>query len=134
MRNRAKCKLCEDIIESKHRHDYVTCKCGQISVDGGNAYHRCRAGEWSNFLRVDDEGNIIVPEIKEKETDVKQLDIEPKQVHAILPPSKQEMLHMLAEMIKSYENLPLNAMLTPVTQSDLLSLLLLFEALFKSES
>ena len=38
--NKAKCRLCGDIIESKHRHDYVECKCGEISVDGGKDYLR----------------------------------------------------------------------------------------------
>ena len=37
-RNAAKCLLCEDIIESKHVHDFVTCKCGNVSVDGGLDY------------------------------------------------------------------------------------------------
>ena len=36
--NKAKCKFCGDIIESKHVHDYVVCKCGKISVDGGKYY------------------------------------------------------------------------------------------------
>ncbi len=36
--NKAKCKKCGDIIESKHVHDYVKCKCGAISVDGGHYY------------------------------------------------------------------------------------------------
>ena len=35
VKNMIKCNLCGDIIESKHRHDYVTCKCGSCSVDGG---------------------------------------------------------------------------------------------------
>ena len=38
--NKAKCLKCGDIIESKHRHDFVTCKCGNISVDGGRDYHK----------------------------------------------------------------------------------------------
>ena len=37
-RNVAKCKKCGDIIESKHRHDFVWCKCGSIFVDGGRDY------------------------------------------------------------------------------------------------
>ena len=37
-RNRARCKACGSVIESKHRHDYVTCSCGQIAVDGGLDY------------------------------------------------------------------------------------------------
>lgn len=38
--NAVKCKGCGDIIESKHRHDYVTCSCGMVSVDGGHEYLR----------------------------------------------------------------------------------------------
>jgi hypothetical protein len=39
--NKAMCNLCSDIIESKHRHDFVTCKCGNSSTDGGLDYfHR----------------------------------------------------------------------------------------------
>ena len=38
IKNIAKCLLCGDIIESKHRHDFVTCKCGNLSVDGGQDY------------------------------------------------------------------------------------------------
>lgn len=34
------CLSCEDIIESKHRHDFVTCKCGAVSADGGRDYLR----------------------------------------------------------------------------------------------
>ena len=38
--NQAKCKKCQDVIRSKNRHDFVTCKCGAISVDGGSWYAR----------------------------------------------------------------------------------------------
>ena len=40
IKNIAKCLLCGDIIESKHTHDYVTCKCGNLSVDGGKDYFK----------------------------------------------------------------------------------------------
>ena len=36
MRNRAKCKLCSSVIESYHRYDEVSCKCGEINISGGN--------------------------------------------------------------------------------------------------
>ena len=36
--NKAKCLKCNEIIESKHRHDYVTCSCGNLAVDGGKDY------------------------------------------------------------------------------------------------
>ena len=40
IKNIAKCLLCGDIVESKHRHDFVTCKCGNLSVDGGKDYFK----------------------------------------------------------------------------------------------
>ena len=39
-KNSIKCNLCQDIIVSKHTHDFVSCKCGCCSVDGGNSYLR----------------------------------------------------------------------------------------------
>jgi hypothetical protein len=40
IRSRIQCKTCKTIIESKHRHDLVTCKCGDIFLDGGLDYQR----------------------------------------------------------------------------------------------
>ena len=40
VRNAKYCKKCEDTIESKHIHDFRTCKRGAISVDGGLHYER----------------------------------------------------------------------------------------------
>lgn len=36
--NKAKCLKCDDVIISMHRHDYNTCSCGNLSVDGGLDY------------------------------------------------------------------------------------------------
>ncbi len=38
--NSAQCLKCGEKIISKHRHDYVTCSCGNVSVDGGLDYCR----------------------------------------------------------------------------------------------
>lgn len=38
--NKCRCKACNDIIESKNRHDFVSCKCGSIFTDGGLDYIR----------------------------------------------------------------------------------------------
>lgn len=38
--NRAKCLKCGDIISSKYTHDFKTCSCGNLSVDGGLDYIR----------------------------------------------------------------------------------------------
>lgn len=38
--NKIRCKHCNDVIESKHQHDFVRCSCGAVFVDGGSAYLR----------------------------------------------------------------------------------------------
>jgi len=37
---RVRCKLCGNIIQSFHRHDWKTCKCKSVFVDGGSDYLR----------------------------------------------------------------------------------------------
>lgn len=129
MRNRAKCKLCESIIESQDRNDYVTCSCGEISVDGGNEYHRCRASDWANFLRVDDDDNIIIPIIKEKETPP-ILNEEPVTPHWM---TKDEALEKLREMAKRISDLPPEAIYAPINHADFCSLLLLLWEILKAK-
>lgn len=46
--NRARCLKCNDIIESKHRRDFVMCSCESIFVDGGLDYLR-RGGSIENI-------------------------------------------------------------------------------------
>lgn len=36
--NGATCNLCGEYIRSRNRHDYVTCRCGNLAVDGGSWY------------------------------------------------------------------------------------------------
>jgi hypothetical protein len=48
--NVAECRLCGDVIESKHRHDFVTCKCGEIFTDGGREYIRRGATDLNNII------------------------------------------------------------------------------------
>lgn len=57
LHNRAQCMLCGDIIESTHRHDYVSCKCGEIAVDGGRSYLRRSAKNFLNFLDLSEMEN-----------------------------------------------------------------------------
>lgn len=38
--NKCQCRKCGDIIESKHAHNFVWCKCGAIFTDGGHRYLR----------------------------------------------------------------------------------------------
>ena len=37
-RNQWLCLKCNYVVASIHRHDYNTCKCGNLSVDGGTDY------------------------------------------------------------------------------------------------
>lgn len=32
------CKLCNETIVSRHRHDWVACKGGHVFIDGGSSY------------------------------------------------------------------------------------------------
>lgn len=61
IRNRAQCLICGQIIESMYTHDFVTCKCGALSVDGGHSYIR-RA-----FIRPEDFEELSELEKEDKE-------------------------------------------------------------------
>jgi len=124
MKNRAKCKLCYSIIESFHLHDHVSCKCGEISITGGTQEYTAMAKQWSNFLRVDDQGNEIIVTVKDEE----KPDEQPLYKEKL---SREDKLKMLDEMIKSYENLPTHALNNPITGYDLVSALLLVKSLLE---
>lgn len=36
--NKIKCNHCGDILISEFRHDFKTCSCGTVSIDGGKDY------------------------------------------------------------------------------------------------
>lgn len=119
MRNRAKCKLCQSIIESFHTGDHVSCKCDEISVSEGEAL-RCSAKNWSNFMRIDDEENEIIVTVNEVSSDLSK-------------PKKKDLLNMLEEMIKNIEKLPPNGMLSPINHYDFASALLLLLSIFRED-
>ena len=125
MRNRAKCKLCDSILESFKKDDEVICKCGEISISGGTEIYLCSAKNWENFLRIDEEENEIVIKVENKNSDGSNKPI-----------TKKELLKLLREMIESRESMPQEAMITAINQYDILSILYLFESLFscKDES
>ena len=57
IRNSAKCLLCGEEIESTYRHDYKSCKCGNIAVDGGKDYIRrgFTSNEWVDTSKYTDD-------------------------------------------------------------------------------
>lgn len=124
MRNRAKCKLCNSVIESFHSEDYVSCKCGEIGVYSGSGL-RCTANDWANFMRVDDEGNEIIVTIKDKEELPKQIESRP---------NRKELMDMLEAFVKCIRELPENAMTAPITHYDLSSALTLLLAILRAEA
>lgn len=63
VKNAIRCKLCGDVIESKHVHDFVTCSCGACSVDGGHDYLR-RCGNRENWEEMFETKIIEVSDIK----------------------------------------------------------------------
>jgi len=50
--NKAQCRLCNDILESVHRHDFKRCSCGEISVDGGKSYIKRSAKNMGNIIEM----------------------------------------------------------------------------------
>lgn len=38
------CEACNTFIRSRNKHDYVTCRCGKNSVDGGSHYQKISSG------------------------------------------------------------------------------------------
>lgn len=128
MKNRAKCKLCNEIIESLALHDYVTCKCGEIAVSGGSYHLYAYAKNFDNFLRVDDDENLVAVEYHEKKEDEKEEKQE--NAHTL---SRQELIEELRSLRDIYKDLHSNEMFKPVTHSDLSSLIGLLYSILSSE-
>lgn len=73
VRNRIRCKVCGDVIESKSRHDFQVCRCwggadggahGGVAVDGGLDYSRWVGRledieDLSEYEEVDDGGQDV---------------------------------------------------------------------------
>jgi hypothetical protein len=123
MKNIAKCKICQSVIESFHRDDYVSCSCREISIWGGPDNYNVSYQNINNFLRIDDKGNEIVVKEENPKEDVKKLDT-PK-------PSKEDLIKMLDEMANNIEKLPSHAKFNPVNQYDLQALISLLSLILK---
>lgn len=58
IKNAVKCLKCNDIIESKHVHDFRYCSCRNIAVDGGTEYTRrignITGGTWEELSEYAD--------------------------------------------------------------------------------
>lgn len=64
IRNAVKCTHCGDVIESTHRHDYVSCSCRKTFTDGGDSYIR-RGGNFEDMcIYSDADFNLIREHLK----------------------------------------------------------------------
>ncbi len=131
MRNRAKCKLCNDIIESHHQHDYVSCSCKEIAVDGGSEAFRCLAGNWSNFLRIADDGSEIEIKVQEENQDPKEDNILQQKAENEI--SKTDLMKHFRDHLKHIERLPAHVRESFVTNLDLESVLTLIYSIFNAK-
>lgn len=52
IKNQVKCLKCGDIIVSERRYDFVTCSCGNVSVDGGSDYCRVSFEEKGTWVDI----------------------------------------------------------------------------------
>ena len=58
--NQIECLSCGDKPYSAHRHDFQSCKCGKVAVDGGQEYTR-RVGasaDWKDISILMEEKNF----------------------------------------------------------------------------
>lgn len=124
MRNRAKCKLCNTIIESLHRYDYVSCKCNEISISGGADKLECAAKDFSNFIRIDDEGKEVNVKVVDKPNEEKELPVEEDKPVEL---TREQKIEMVDSMLKYYDDLPGHAMMSSPTQYDLKAVFLMIK-------
>ncbi len=122
MINRAKCKLCNKIIEISNNEGWISCNCGEISINIKDGKKTAIIKHEGSLVEVDDEGNEIILELK----DELNPDVSEK-------PKKDELIKLLDKMIKDIENLPPNAMSTYISQYDMMSALMLVSEIFKSK-
>ena len=69
--NKAKCLKCGDEIQSTHRHDFVTCSCDNLSVDGGSWYLRRCFKEDDSYKDM----SVTYKDVVEKEEEELSYDI-----------------------------------------------------------
>ena len=60
-----KCLKCEEVLISKHQHDFQRCSCdNRAFVDGGSVYSRIGANDLDKILIIKDEDVKDVKESK----------------------------------------------------------------------
>lgn len=141
MRNRAKCALCGDVIESVMENspterkkgdlieircsDYVECKCGEIAVFDGPAMGCASKNGYRNFLRLKEDGTEIPVKYHEKEHN-SQNDamVDNTQEHDFQAQrSREELLQELIEIVSYNFKLPPHEYQAPLRVCDFVSVM-----------
>lgn len=98
---------------------------------------RCAALDWHNFIRIDDEGNEIIPKIIDNQVTsanenviIKEILKEVAEGHT---DRRSHLKNTVEAMVEGYEKLPPSAMTAPATNYDILSVLLLFLAFLRDD-
>ena len=90
---------------------------------------QCMSRDWSNFLRVDDLDNVIVPKVINDTNDTNDTN----QLHPVTQPTRAELLDMLRDMIKRIDELPPQASTCYITHYDFGSALMLLLSILRAD-
>lgn len=59
VKNAIKCNHCGDVIESTSVHDFKSCSCGTVSVDGGHDYlRRCFVNSQDDYEELSEYAEV----------------------------------------------------------------------------
>lgn len=62
LRNAVRCVHCGEVIESNYCHDFKTCRCGCVSVDGGHDYLRRCCASQEDYTELSETGYLPLKE------------------------------------------------------------------------
>lgn len=124
MKNRAKCRLCGDVLESLFADDLISCSCDEISISGGSLKLNCYAKNFANFIRIEDDGKEIDVKLVDKPKEGEEVPVEETKEIQL---SHEQKVELVNNMLKYYEDLPNHALFSPVTQSDMRAVFLLIK-------
>ena len=75
-KNSVKCLVCNTILESKHRHDFVMCPCpNQTSTDGGLSYNRVSGKDLSLIDNLCEYRTLTQEEYDKEQAEIKAIQL-----------------------------------------------------------
>ena len=75
-KNSVKCLLCNTILESKHRHDFVMCPCpNQTFTDGGLSYNKVGGKDLSLIEKLCEYRTLTQEEYDKEQVELKAIQL-----------------------------------------------------------